>query len=391
MNEEIRRLIENGGKSDFEMVEGHKILVERGQFWIQKQRQGHSLHYVVPYQACFAPQIPEFFIKNFSKESDIVLDPFCGRGTTILEANQNNRVGIGIDVSPLALTLANAKLKNITYEQVKERLKQIDFSREILDSFDDFKDIYHPKTYSQIMNLKNQLTDNPIDLLIKSIILGRLHGHSDAFFSVWTFNVISFSKERIKKQSEAHGLKPEFRDVVPRILKKARTILEHPVKEQPQSVFFNSDSRNVPLNNNSVDLIVTSPPFLNVINYIDDNWLRFWFLGYDINRLRDKLIQTGDLEQYKSFIKDSLKEMNRVLKPGKYCVVEVGDVMHKSRKLYLDHVIVEVAKNLGFEIEKIMINYMEAPKISRAFGRKEGWQGTKTNRCVIMKKITYLA
>jgi hypothetical protein len=68
-------------------------------------------------------------------------------------------------------------------------------------------------------------------------------------------------------------------------------------------------------------------------------------------------------------------------------VVEVGDVMHKSRKIYLDHVIVELAKDLGFEIEKIMINYMEAPKISRAFSTKEEWQGTKTNRCVVMRKV----
>src|SRR3989344_2610674 len=141
MDQEIKELIKNGGKSDFETIADNKILVDRGQFWIQTQRQGHSLHYVVPYQACFAPQIPEFFIKIFSEKGDIVLDPFCGRGTTALE-------------------IAKSKLKNITYEQVKERLSQIDFSKEILDGYNDFKDIYHPKTYSQIVNLKEQLTDS---------------------------------------------------------------------------------------------------------------------------------------------------------------------------------------------------------------------------------------
>ena len=386
MDQEIKELIKNGGKSNFETIADNKILVDRGQFWIQTQRQGHSLHYVVPYQACFAPQIPEFFIKIFSEKGDIVLDPFCGRGTTVLEANQQNRIGLGVDVSPLALEIAKSKLKNITYEQVKERLSQIDFSKEILDGYNDFKDIYHPKTYSQIVNLKEQLTDSAVDNLIRSIIFGRLHGHSHGFFSVWTFNVISFSKDRIKKQSEKRGLKPDFRDVVPRILKKAKTVLEHPVIEQPKSKLFKSDSRNLPIESNSVDLIVTSPPFLDVINYIDDNWLRFWFLGFDRNQLRNTLIQTGNLEEYKGFIRDSLKEMYRVLKKGKYCVVEVGDVRHKSQKLYLDHIIVELARNLGFGIEKIMINYMEAPKISRAFRRKEPGQGTNTNRCVIMKK-----
>ena len=386
MKQEIRELIENGGISDFETIAGQKILVDRGQFWTQIQRQGHSLHYVVPYQACFAPQIPGFFIRNFSKEKDVVLDTFCGRGTTVLEANQQNRVGLGVDVSPLALEIAKSKLKNVSYKQVKERLSQIDFSNEILEGYKEFKDIYHPKTYSQIMNLKKQLTESPVDTLIRAVIFGRLHGHSNGFFSVWTFNVISFSKERIKKQSEEMGLKPEFRNVIPRILKKAKTVLENPVIEQPRSELFISDSRNLPIEDNSVDLIVTSPPFLNVINYIDDNWLRFWFLGFNREKLRNTLVQTGNLNEYKSFIKDSLKEMNRVLKKGKYCIVEVGDVRHNLRKLYLDHVIVELARDTGFKIEKIMINYMESPKISMAFRRKEPWQGTKTNRCVIMKK-----
>jgi hypothetical protein len=126
---------------------------------------------------------------------------------------------------------------------------------------------------------------------------------------------------------------------------------------------------------------------LDVINYIDDNWLRFWFLGYDREKLRRTLVQTGNLEEYKKFIKSSLQEMSRVLRKGKYCVVEVGDVMHKSKKLYLDRIIVELVENMDLKVEKIMINYMDAPKISRAFRRKEPDQGTKTNRCVILKKV----
>lgn len=382
-----KELTKNIGISNFENIACQKILVDKGQFWIQTQRQGHSLHYIVPYQACFAPQIPEFFIKNFSNEGDVVLDPFCGRGTTVFEANQQNRTGMGVDVSPLALEIAKSKLKNVTYEQVKERLNQIDFSKEKLEGYEEFKDIYHPKTYSQIMNLKEQLTKSSVDTLIRSVVFGRLHGHSNGFFSVWTFNVISFSKERIKRQSEKRGLKPDFRDIVPRILKKAKTVLENPVIEQPKSKLFKSDSRTLPIESDSVDLVVTSPPFLDVINYIDDNWLRFWFLGFNKEELRSTLVQTGDIKEYKNFIKDSLKEMNRVLKKGKYCIVEVGDVKHKSEKIYLEHIIVELAKDIGFKIEKIMINYIESPKIPKAFRRKEPGQGTNTNRCVIMRKV----
>ena len=378
----------NKKKPHFGFVGGRRLPIESGRFWIQKQRQGHSLHYVVPYQACFAPQIPKFFIQKYSKEGDIVLDPFCGRGTTVFEANQLNRIGVGVDISPLAIQVAKSKLNKVTLKQIVDRLKQIDFSKEILDDYEDFKDIYHPKTYSQLMNLRNQLKDTPVDNLIKTIILGRLHGHSKAFFSVWTFNVISLSKERIKKQAEKRGIKPEFRDVVPRIIEKAKTILRDDIKEQTGSDAYIADiSKGLNLEEKA-DLIITSPPFLKVINYIDDNWLRFWFLDYDKEQLRKVLVQTNNLEEYREFIKKSMKEMYKNLNKGKYCIIEVGDVKHKGKKFYLDHLIVELAEEVGFNVEKVIINYMTAPKISKAFSLKKNQNGgTQTNRCVVMKKI----
>ena len=390
MQKSILELIERGGKSEYEIINNKEILVERGQFWIQKQRQGHSMHYIVPYQACFAPQIPKFFIERYSKKGDTVLDPFCGRCTTVFEANQLGRIGLGVDISPLGLEIAKAKRKNVKLIEVIDRLKEIDFLKEIKEGYEEFKHIYHPKTYSQLLNIKEQLTNTPVDNLIRAIILGRLHGHSDAFFSVWTFNVISLSNERIKNQAEKRGIKPEFRDITPRIIKKAKEVLKDTIIEQPKSKLWRADARRLPISRNEVDLIVTSPPFLNVVNYIDDNWLRFWFLGFDRNELRDKLIQTSNLKEYTNFLRDSMREMNRVLKNGKYCIIEVGDIRHQSKKLYMDHLIVPLAEQTGFEVEKVMINYMTAPKISKAFKPRTKNAGTKTNRCVIMKKIQQL-
>ncbi|MBI2558132.1 hypothetical protein HYW20_02310 [Candidatus Woesearchaeota archaeon] len=389
MQKTILDIIERGGKSEYELIGDKKVLVERGQFWIQKQRQGHSMHYIVPYQACFAPQIPKFFIEKYSKEEDVVLDPFCGRCTTVFEANQLGRIGFGVDVSPLGLEIAKAKKKNVKLTEVINRLKEIDFSKERKEGYEEFKDIYHPKTYSQLLNIRDQLRNTKVDNLIKVIILGRLHGHSDAFFSVWTFNVISLSKDRIKNQAEKRGMKPEFRDIVPRIIKKAKEVMSDPIIEQPKSRLWRADSRNMPfIDANSIDLIITSPPFLNVVNYIDDNWLRFWFLGFDRNKLRKKIVQTDDLNEYTNFIKNSMEEMNRVLKKDKYCIIEVGDIRHQSKKLYMDHIIVPLAGQTGFEVGKVMINYMTAPKISKAFKPRTKNAGTKTNRCVIMRKVS---
>jgi DNA modification methylase len=373
----------------FEKFANKKILIKEGVFWIQKQRQMHSIHYVTPYQASFPPQIPAYFIENYSKKGDIVLDPFCGRGTTVFEANIRGRIGIGVDVSPLAIHISKAKMKKVTYNEIKMRLEEIDFSKEYMQGYEKFKDIYHKKTYSQIISLKKQLKDNPVDNLIKTIILGRLHGHSPAFFSALTFNVISISPKAFRKQNLKYGTVPEERDIKIRILKKARTILKDKIIEQPESKLFLAQSTDLPVDRNSIDLIVTSPPFLAVINYIDDNWLRFWFLGYQkkqIDELRKVLIQTNDLEEYRDFIDKSMKEMYRVLKPNKYCIIEVGDISHKSTKINLDKIIVELSEKNNFAIKEILINHMSSPKISKAFSNQAKLKGTKTNRCVIMKK-----
>ncbi len=99
-------------------LEDLKVDFEEGVFWTQKQRQGHSMHYICPYQASFPPQIPEYFIKNYSELRDRVLDPFCGRGTVILEANNLGRVGVGVDINPLGLQIAKSKMKNVKLDRV---------------------------------------------------------------------------------------------------------------------------------------------------------------------------------------------------------------------------------------------------------------------------------
>ena len=80
-------------------IKGLNIDKYIGEFWTAKQRQMHSLHYVVSYRASFKPELPNFFIKNFSNKEDVIFDPFAGRGTTILEANLLERIGWANDVN----------------------------------------------------------------------------------------------------------------------------------------------------------------------------------------------------------------------------------------------------------------------------------------------------
>jgi len=81
------------------------------EFWTAKQRQANKLH-EISYRACFKPQLPRFFIEKYTKEGDIVYDPFLGRGTTIIEAALLGRNVIGNDINPLSKILTNITKKS---------------------------------------------------------------------------------------------------------------------------------------------------------------------------------------------------------------------------------------------------------------------------------------
>ena len=110
---------------------GDKIVpVFQNEFWTAKQRDGHSIH-EVSYRACYKPQLPKFFIERLTKKSDIVYDPFLGRGTTLIEANLLGRRVIGNDVNPLSAILTTPRLNLPSLFEVRNRLDEIKLSTNI--------------------------------------------------------------------------------------------------------------------------------------------------------------------------------------------------------------------------------------------------------------------
>src|SRR5216684_7223827 len=113
------------------------------EFWTAKQRAASRLH-EISYRACFKPQLPRFFIERLTQPSDVVYDPFMGRGTTPLEAALMGRVPFGCDINPLSVVLTRPRLSPPTVDQVAERLRQIDFHSSA-EFPEDLLVFYHPE------------------------------------------------------------------------------------------------------------------------------------------------------------------------------------------------------------------------------------------------------
>jgi DNA modification methylase len=124
-----------------------------GEFWTSKQRQASTLQ-EISYRACFKPQLPNFFIKKYTKEGDIVYDPFGGRGTTAVEAALMGRKIIQNDINPISTILSAGRLAVPSLAEVEARLNEIEVDKG-LQSEIDLSMFYEEETFKEILTLKH--------------------------------------------------------------------------------------------------------------------------------------------------------------------------------------------------------------------------------------------
>ena len=375
----------------------HEIPTYVNEFWTARQRQAHSLH-EVSYRACFKPQLPRFFIERLTRPGDIVYDPFLGRGTTLLEAALLGRLPYGCDINPLSAVFIRPRLRPPFIEDVADRLRQLDLFT-ITETPDELLAFYHPETLREISALKHYLltrqetqSRDSIDDWICLVALNRLTGHSNGFFSVYTLppnQAVSVKSQ--KKINLDRNQAPPRRDVRALILKKTRQLLGecHSETRQmlagvaPRALILTQAAAQTPeIRNSSVPLVVTSPPFLNVVDYATDNWLRCWFLGLDASKV--KLTVPRKLEHWQTAMTDVFRELFRVLKPGGHVAFEVGEV--HAGKTRLEEVVLPCATAAGLEPMLVLINDQKFTKTANCWGVDNHTKGTNTNRIVLLRR-----
>jgi len=374
---------------------------KEGQFWTSEQRKMHPIHYSISYRASFKPELPNFFISRYlDGKNKVILDPFSGRGTTVLQANIMGYRAIHNDLSPVSYFIVKARQYIPSYEEFIDRLNQIDFKKESQELSEEEKErfycFFHPETFKEILNLREEYFKYPEDLVLRYIMfvsLSRLHGHSDGFFSVYSFPQFSVLPDAQKKNNSKRKTKILYKDIKSRILKKYISDHKKPLPEKYKiskyNEYYQLDSRNMYLiRDNSVDLIITSPPFLDKVNYKQDNWLRAWFLGVEEELNQIPLGIYSSLEEWKKFMVESIKEMIRVVKPGGRIVIEVGEVKYKNQIIYLEDIISQiVAENFSnVYVDEILINNQSFSKLSNCWRVENNKKGTNTNRCIVLKK-----
>jgi len=369
-----------------------------GEFWTSRQRQGGSIH-EISYRACFKPQLPRFFISLLTRKGDVVYDPFSGRGTTVIEAGILGRNVIANDANPLSRIMTEPRFFPPDIAAVEKRLLAIPRHGGKADL--DLSMFYHPDTEQEIVALRKYLLarksahrDERIDRWIAMVATNRLTGHSKGFFSVYTLPpnqaVSPQSQRRInQKRSQA----PEYRDIRRIILSKTKSLLgtltdeerKNLAKAGKKALLFSEDAQAAPnIPDESVQLTVTSPPFLDIVQYREDNWLRCWFNGLDEDAIGKRITMARTVEEWTEVMGRVFRELFRITRPGGYVAFEVGEV--RKRTIRLEEHVVPLGLDAGFCCECVLINQQVFTKTSNIWGVDNNACGTNTNRIVVFRK-----
>jgi len=369
-----------------------KVPVYQGEFWTSKQREGHSIH-EVSYRACYKPQLPEYFLRRHAVPGSLVFDPFLGRGTTLIEARLHGCRTAGSDVNPLSIRLARPRLRPPTLEQVKERLNSLVLNPSGV-GIDGLLEFFHPDTLQEIQGWMAYFQQrrelgmmDEVDEWIEMVAANRLTGHSNGFFSVYTLPPNqAVSIERQKKINAKLKQRPEYRNTRMLILKKTRSLLRDAIPEgfsNHSPVLFQASADAIPqVATNSVDLVITSPPFLDEVDYLQDNWMRMWFCGISLKK--SSLWQLRSIPDWTARMEASLRELRRVLKKGGVVAFEVGEVRKGTVRLEFE--IVSAGIRAGLIPEQVLINSQSFTKTSNCWGVDNNKRGTNSNRIVVFRK-----
>ncbi len=335
---EFRILNKSGEKKEKILRRGSYYKTVDGQFTdyfqiIQKNQtrsvNQYLTHWIYPYKGKFHPQMIRALLNIIGlKEGEIVLDPFSGSGTTALEAQLLGVNFIGIDISPLCVIQGRVKTESI------------DVIDEITNIKDEISANIIPDLFQNKENYYKFLDRLSKDERVKNFYrLARLLAVSDNSRRRRDF-VNSFLKN-------VNLMLASVKDYIQ--IKERLNLKLGAVKIEV------GDARKIKLPDNSVDGIITSPPYSIALDYVQNDIHSLQDLGYDVLRMRNDFIGVrgngrSRVELYNEDMKQSYCEMHRVLKPDKYAVIVIGNATYQGQEVKIVEFTIEYIENIGFKL-----------------------------------------
>lgn len=344
----------------------------------------HSIH---PYPAKFIPQIPKYLICMLSVRGETVWDPFGGSGTTALESLLLGRQAISSDINPIASLVGKAKTLTLSKEDDDSITEFLDKIRILSENgsrtimiIEKHKSDY-TKYIPDIPNIEKWFHPNAINELA---------------YIKWQIEKVTSAKSKVLLEAAFSKiiLKASFQDGETRYSSKYRDIkygeilrmyvaelassfnkvrMISPMTRFKEATFINADLRNnFVVEPNSIDLIITSPPYANMTDYFLYHRFRLFWLGYDPRslakgeigaHLRHQKEHTG----FNDYIQEMclcLEKMYRGLRFGRFAILVLGNAIFDGKQFDTAELLAGKAEEIGFEFVGIIKRKVHATKRS---------------------------
>lgn len=303
-------------------------------FIIQKNRtksvNQYLTHWIYPYKGKFHPQMIRALINIIGLQSgDLLCDPFSGSGTTALEAQLLGVNFYGIDISPLCVLQGKVKTNSLFYLDKIKEYKNYILSKLNLNLFNNEKDFYA---------VINEIDDEEVKDFYK---LARLVAISDNARRGKEFEK-SFSKNLELMIASIE----DYKNITSQLnLNLGKVNIEI------------GDARRIKLEDNSVDGIITSPPYSIALDYVENDEHSLVDLGYNVESLRNEFIGVrgngkNKVDLYNADMKKAYTEFYRILKPNAYAVIVIGNATYQGKEIQSVEFTIDYMTSIGFSLER---------------------------------------
>lgn len=349
---------------------------------MKKEFQKVSLHEISPYIGKFSALRANELVAKYTRPGQTLIDPFCGSSVLPLEAAINGCNVIAADINPYAIVQTRAKLfaptslesAMIELEKIKTSQLSVQIKREIPDWV---KSFFHPKTLKEVISYSETLKRKKLFFHL-ACLLGILHHQRPGFLSYPSSHTTPYLRDKKFPKNEYPELYG-YRAVKGRLKKKvSRTMRNVPsINSKLNHMIIQSDIRKLELKEESAQVCITSPPYMNNLAYGRDNRLRLWFLGIDDWHGYDNCGYSTPNE-FRLLMNVFFAKLNSYLVKKGLCVLVVGE----ARGLNILDVFKTLGIQNGFEIVQ---EYSEAiPDVKRS---RKGYSGTVNETVLVFKKV----
>jgi len=391
----------------------------------EQTRYTHGIH---KYPAKFFPELPRWLIKKYSKENDIVLDPFGGSATTSIEALLNNRNSVSVDIDPFAKFLSKVKTTKLESEELEiysniliKRITEFKISKQLDKYIPDFPyrdNWFNKEIIYELAYIKKSIFELKISNELRDFFFATFSSIIRAVSNADNNCTRTVIRKKLNKQIYPTLALTKFVENL--LLYKSR--IEDFNRYVPSNVFVdiaeNSDARDLNYSNNYFDFAVTSPPYVNAVDYPRTHQLEIYWLeiengsltplkkkhigtesvtvkyyntfhSINIPEADEKLKSIYDLDKRRAYIaykfladmERNIQEVNRTLKKGGRYAIVIGNNTIRGHNFESWKYLMEIAKRNNFEIE----NYFGS-EIIKHFIKIKRAERINTDWIIILRK-----